>query len=87
MWDGYAYWPLRKDFLEPYYEGPTKVFDSRVEDGHHFRAEEFNPYGSNTKIPKGWNGWNELDPGDDTKEDAASLGRRDQSSWAPTSSW
>ena len=33
MWDGYAYYPLRKDFLEPYYEGPTKVFDSRVEDG------------------------------------------------------
>ncbi len=67
MWDGYSYWPLRKDFLEPYYEGPTKVFDSRCEDGRHFRAEEFNPYGSNTKIPKGWNGWGELDPGDDTK--------------------
>ena len=33
MWDGYAYYPLRKDFLEPYYEGPTKVLDSRVEDG------------------------------------------------------
>jgi NADH-quinone oxidoreductase subunit C/D len=67
MWDGYAYWPLRKDFLEPYYEGPTKVYDSRVEDGHHFRAEEFNPYGSNTKIPRDFTGWNELDPGDDTK--------------------
>jgi len=34
MWEGYAYYPLRKDYLEPYYEGPTKVFDSRVEDGH-----------------------------------------------------
>ena len=67
MWDGYAYYPMRKDYLEPYYEGPTKVFDSRVEDGHHFRAEEFNPYGSNTKIPQGWNGWDKLDPGDDTK--------------------
>jgi NADH-quinone oxidoreductase subunit C/D len=67
MWDGYAYWPLRKDFLEPYYEGPTKVFDSRIEDGRHFRAEEFNPYGSNTKIPKDYTGWNSLDPGDDTK--------------------
>ncbi len=67
MWDGYAYYPMRKDFLEPYYEGPTKVFDSRVDDGRHFRAEEFNPYGSNTKIPKGWDGWNNLDPGDDTK--------------------
>ena len=67
MWDGYAYYPMRKDFLEPYYEGPTKVFDSRVDDGRHFRAEEFNPYGSNTKIPRGWNGWDKLDPGDDTK--------------------
>ena len=67
MWDGYAYWPLRKDFLEPYYEGPTKVFDSRVEDGRHFRAEEFNPYGSNTKIPKDYKGWDSLDSGDDTK--------------------
>ncbi len=67
MWEGYAYWPLRKDFLEPYYEGPTKVYDSRVEDGRHFRAEEFNPYGSNTKIPKGWDGWGSLDSGDDTK--------------------
>jgi NADH-quinone oxidoreductase subunit B/C/D len=69
MWDGFSYWPLRKDYLEPYYEGPTKVFDSRVEDGHglHFRSEEVNPYGSNTKIPKGWNDWKSLDAGDDTK--------------------
>jgi NADH:ubiquinone oxidoreductase subunit D len=58
---------MRKDYLEPYYEGPTKVFDSRVEDGHHFRAEEFNPYGSNTKIPKAWDGWSTLNPDDDTK--------------------
>ena len=33
MWEGYAYHPLRKDFLEPYYEGPTKVFPSRVDEG------------------------------------------------------
>jgi hypothetical protein len=33
MWDGFAYFPLRKDYLEPYYEGPTKVLDSRVEEG------------------------------------------------------
>ncbi len=67
MWEGFAYYPLRKDFLEPYYEGPTKVLDSRVEDGQHFRAEEFNPYGSNTKIPKDFTGWKNLDPGDDAK--------------------
>jgi len=69
MWDGYAYHPLRKDFLEPYYEGPTKVLDSRVEDGRHFRSEEINPYGSNTKIPKGYDDWAtmKVSSGDDTK--------------------
>nr|WP_254053731.1 NADH-quinone oxidoreductase subunit D [Singulisphaera sp. GP187] len=69
MWDGYAYHPLRKDFLEPYYEGPTKVFDSRVETGHgqHFRAEEINPYGTNMKIPKDYKDWGKLSSHDDVK--------------------
>ncbi len=69
MWDGYAYYPLRKDFLEPYYEGPTKVFDSRVEEGQgqHFRAEELNPHGTNMKIPKGYKDWASLSSADDTK--------------------
>lgn len=69
MWEGYAYHPLRKDFLEPYYEGPTKVFDSRVEKGfgHHFRAEEANPYGTNMKIPRDYTGWDTLSDQDDVK--------------------
>ena len=69
MWEGYAYFPLRKDFLEPYYEGPTKVYDSRVEEGHgrHFRAEEVNPYGTNIKIPKGYKDWAKLDNAEDAK--------------------
>jgi NADH-quinone oxidoreductase subunit C/D len=69
MWDGYAYWPLRKDFLEPYYEGPTKVFDSRVEEGHgrHFRAEEINPFGTNMKIPRDFTDWAGLNSADDPK--------------------
>lgn len=69
MWDGYAYHPLRKDFLEPYYEGPTKVFDSRVETGHgqHFRSEEINPYGTNMKIPKDYKDWGKLSSNDDVK--------------------
>jgi len=69
MWEGYGYFPLRKDFLEPYYEGPTKVFDSRVEEGHgyHFRSEEFNPYGTNMKIPQGYNDWDSLSAKDDVK--------------------
>ncbi len=69
MWEGYAYYPLRKDFLEPYYEGPTKVFDSRVEEGHghHFRSEELNPYGTNLKIPRGYEDWDKLSSNDDVK--------------------
>ena len=69
MWEGYAYYPLRKDFLEPYYEGPTKVFSSRVDEGfgQHFRAEEVNPYGSNVKIPKDYKDWASLSSGDDPK--------------------
>jgi NADH-quinone oxidoreductase B subunit len=69
MWEGYAYYPLRKDFLEPYYEAPSKVFPSRVDEGfgHHFRAEEVNPYGSNVKVPTGYNGWADLSSGDDPK--------------------
>jgi NADH-quinone oxidoreductase subunit C/D len=69
MWEGYGYYPLRKDFLEPYYEGPTKVFDSRVEDGfgRHFRAEEMSPHGTNMKIPLAYNGWASLSNSDDVK--------------------
>jgi len=72
MWDGYAYHPLRKDFLEPYYEGPTKVFDSRVEEGYgrHFRAEEFNPYGTNMKVPRDFTDWAGLSGAEDTKGQA-----------------
>jgi NADH:ubiquinone oxidoreductase subunit D/NADH:ubiquinone oxidoreductase subunit C len=69
MWEGYAYHPLRKDFLEPYYEGPTKVFPSRVDEGfgQHFRAEEVNPYGSNVKVPRAYQDWANLSSSDDPK--------------------
>jgi NADH-quinone oxidoreductase B subunit len=69
MWDGFAYFPLRKDYLEPYYEGPAKVFDSRVEEGHghHFRAEEVNPHGTNMKVPRNYSDWSRLSSSDDTK--------------------
>jgi NADH-quinone oxidoreductase B subunit len=69
MWDDFAYFPLRKDYLEPYYEGPSKVFDSRIEDdfGRHFRAEEVNPHGTNLKVPPSFRDWSRLDPADDAK--------------------
>ena len=67
MWEGFAGHPLRKDYLEPYYEAPTKVFDSRIEDGRHFRSEEVNPFGTNVKIPKDFRGWASLDGDADPK--------------------
>ena len=70
MWEGFAAFPLRKDYLEPYYEGPTKVLESRVEDGRHFRSEELNPFGTNIKIPKDFQGWASLDPQADPKNQA-----------------
>jgi NADH-quinone oxidoreductase B subunit len=69
MWDGYAYHPLRKDFLEPYYEAPAKVFPSRVEEGfgQHFRAEEVNPHGTNLKVPQSFTDWASLSSSSDPK--------------------
>lgn len=76
MWEGYAYYPLRKDFLEPYYEEPTKVFSSRVDDGHgqHFRAEEINPHGTSLKIPKDFTDWASLSSHGDPKGESAPAG-------------
>jgi NADH-quinone oxidoreductase subunit C/D len=69
MWEGFAYYPLRKDFLEPYYEAPAKVFPSRIEEGfgQHFRAEEINPHGTNMKVPKGYTDWASLSSNSDPK--------------------
>ncbi len=69
MWEGFAYHPLRKDYLEPYYEEPTKVFDSRIGAGMgmHVRAEEVNPHGTNLKVPQDFQGWDALDPDADIK--------------------
>ena len=69
MWEGFAYYPLRKDYLEPYYEAPAKVFPSRVDEGlgRHFRAEELNPHATNLKIPKTFRTWADLSGLDDPK--------------------
>ena len=69
MWEGYAYHPLRKDFLEPYYEAPAKVFPSRVDEGfgQHFRAEEINPFGTNMKVPRDYKDWASLSSASDPK--------------------
>ncbi len=73
MWEGFAGYPLRKDYLEPYYEGPTKVLESRIADGQHVRSEELNPYGTNLKIPKDFKGWDSLDSASDPKNQVLPL--------------
>ncbi len=60
MWDGFAGHPLRKDYLEPFYEGPTKVFGNRTEDGRHHRAEERSPFRGNLKVARDFDGWDTI---------------------------
>lgn len=59
MWDGFEGYPLRKDYLEAYYEEPGKIFSSRWKEGHHQSAEERTQWSDNVKYPKGWDprGW------------------------------
>jgi len=60
MWEGFEGWPLRKDYLEAYYEEPGKMFSSRWRDGRHQRAEEWARWHDNVKYLPGW------DPGTST---------------------
>src|SRR5262249_40241091 len=52
LWEGFQGYPLRKDYLEPYYEEPGKIFSSRWRDGFHQRAEERAPFHRNVIYPK-----------------------------------
>jgi NADH/F420H2 dehydrogenase subunit C len=54
MWEGYAGWPLRKDFQEAYYEDDQKPFGSRWPSGHHRRAEERTAWSRNVSYPDDW---------------------------------
>jgi NADH-quinone oxidoreductase subunit C/D len=54
LWEGFEGFPLRKDYLEPYYEESGKIFSSRWREGHHQRAEERVPFHRNVIYPKGW---------------------------------
>ena len=51
MWDGFAGFPLRKDYHEAYYESDHKPLASRWPAGHHQFAEEHNPFGRNVIYP------------------------------------
>jgi NADH:ubiquinone oxidoreductase subunit D len=55
MWEGFEGHPLRKDWLEAYYEEPRKMFASRWKEGHHHNAETRNRWGRNVVYPAGMN--------------------------------
>ncbi len=54
MWEGFEGYPMRRDYLEPYYEAPGKIFPSRWKEGHHRRAEERVPFKDNVQYPAGF---------------------------------
>lgn len=54
MWEGFSGHPMRKDYLEPYYEESGKMFSSRWREGRHARSEEKNPWGRNVNYPEGF---------------------------------
>jgi len=51
MWEGFAGFPLRKDWREPYFEEEAKPYKSRWPEGYVFRAEDRNPFGDNVQYP------------------------------------
>ena len=53
MWEGFAGWPLRKDFREPFAEDDVKPYKSRWPEGKVVRAEDQNPFGDNLQFPSG----------------------------------
>jgi len=54
MWEGFAGYPLRKDWKEAYFEGDLKPFDSRWPGGNFYRSEEKNPFSHNVTYPEGF---------------------------------
>jgi len=54
MWDGFEGHPMRKDWIEPYYEEDLKPFKNRWPEGQVYRIEDHNPFGKNVKYPQGF---------------------------------
>lgn len=65
MWEGFAGWPLRKDWKEPYFEEETKPYASRWPNGDVERIEDKNPFGDNVKYPQGFDPENWTPVGED----------------------
>lgn len=52
MWEGFAGYPLRKDWKEPFYEEDVKPFKSRWPEGKSEWAENKNAFGDNVQYPR-----------------------------------
>ena len=63
MWEGFAGFPLRKDWKEAFFEEDTKPFKNRWPAGQVYRIEDQNPFGKNNQYPEGFSpeGWNETE--------------------------
>jgi NADH-quinone oxidoreductase subunit D/NADH-quinone oxidoreductase subunit C/D len=53
MWEGFAGYPLRKDWHEPYFEEEGKPFKTRWPEGHISRIEDKLPFKGNVDYPAG----------------------------------
>jgi len=51
MWEGFAGYPLRKDWKEPFYEEDFKPFKTRWPQGKIVRAEDGTPFKDNVEYP------------------------------------
>ena len=54
LWEGFAGYPLRKDWKEPYFEEDIKPFKSRWPEGKYEKAEAKNPFQDNVQYPQGF---------------------------------
>ena len=66
MWEGFAGYPLRKDWQEPYFEEEGKPFKSRWPEGKVYRIEDKNPFANNVEYPAGFDP-EAYDPDNDSK--------------------
>lgn len=55
MWEGFAGHPLRKDWIETFFEGDVKPYEDRWPEGKVSKVETTNPYGKNITYPDGFN--------------------------------
>lgn len=54
MWEGFAGYPMRKDWQEAFYEEEAKPFKNRWPEGQVYRIEDRNPFNKNNKYPQGF---------------------------------